>query len=87
MVFYILDKNNSIKFLSYIDCTGIIPIGIDMCPIDVCVILWHIRNKISLILVALCMQLSPYNMLRIRIFTLLIHFRFGMNNLAIQRDA
>jgi hypothetical protein len=65
-----------IKFLSYIDCTGIMPIGIDMCLMDVCVFLWHISNEISLVLVVLCIQLSLYNMLCIIFFhTLLIHLR------------
>jgi hypothetical protein len=34
MDFYILDKK---FYLSYIDCTDIIPIGIDICLIDICV--------------------------------------------------
>jgi hypothetical protein len=35
MDFYILDEN-LIKLLSYIDCTGIIPMWNDMCLVGIC---------------------------------------------------
>ena len=35
MDFYILDEN-FIEFLWYIDCMGIIPMGNDICLVDIC---------------------------------------------------
>jgi hypothetical protein len=44
MDLYILDEN-FIYFLSYIDCTRIFLIRIDMCQIDICVFIEKHKSK------------------------------------------
>jgi hypothetical protein len=43
--------------------------------------IWHISNEIGLNLVVLCIQPSPYNLLRIRIFHIVDAFKIWNDQL------
>ena len=51
-------------------------------PLSIFLKIWHIRNEIELILVVLCIQPFPYNMLRIRIFHIIDPFKIWNDQLS-----